>query len=1074
MKTFEPGQRLHIPGRPLPEWVTVDFAAAVPTGGWKIYVKADDGAIQAVELTDDEAEHVDVLTNDGRADSARVLAGLWTRWMAAAEGNANATVLASTPLRPYAHQSNAVYGAMLPQPRLRFLLADEPGTGKTIMAGLYLREMQKLGLVHRALVVCPAALVTKWQDDFRRFFGGELRRITNETIQQHGLAAPHDMWVTSLELAAVNPSVQEALHPKHAGWDVVVFDEAHRLTPTAETFHQVGRMLGTSVPRALLMTATPHRGSEWLFRHLLHLVDPDVYPDPGRDSKANLRHIKPGSVHFLRRMKEDLVDYDGRTPLFKGRRAHNCFVPLNAIEHSYYTEALQLVDDYFPAGAAPLARMVYGKRAASSLYSLAETLKRRRNLMGTESPVEAAHHEDPYDEDPTAQDEARVTHEASRDARAERKAITELLGRLEPLLDDPNQEASKWRPLVEACLAANGIRPGNPEQAVLFTEYADTADWIVARLRDHGFTARRYSGGDQPHVRDEVRAEFMASRFQVIVSTDAGNEGIDLQSAHVLVNYDIPWSLVRLEQRMGRIHRVGQQRDVELFNLVAQGTREGDVLRALLENFVNAANQLSGQMFDSLSLVGELTGLGETRLSGLLSDAYTHDDQKRAAALDAVNAVTTARLKSAAEETRRTEAALASTVDVAAAIRLLNVDTLERINPAIVEAFLARLHTAGVVQVTKTAAAEGILRLVSSNGALPEELGGAKSALVATSGKAVTDALKTGAALTDVVSLGPGEPAFHALVDTSARVLAPDLFRGGLVSDRTSIDDYDLFIYQGTLTEGGGQRATPWATLVRVDAVGARKLAWEILANLTPVTDAVGRPIHPAAEHDAHARALQLAAEEEQKRRDAMAAWLTNAERELAALPSRITRDLPRDHRIEVRQNLDRMVADRLADLRRLSEVSISDLRLTAHVTVKADGIPPEPTEKDSEAIAMKLIRDVLKSDGWAVADVHTECRGYDLYATRGQAQRCVEVKGVWYSAASDGVRLTGNEILVATQQRADYWLYVIDNCHNSRGVVFGVYRDPITTFDGLIKQDAIFRLPGSALVAAKGEARPA
>jgi hypothetical protein len=287
-----------------------------------------------LDLTDAEVERVTVLTDDGAADSARVLAGLWTRWMTAAGANANATVLASTPLRPYAHQSNAVYGAMLPQPWLRFLLADEPGTGKTIMAGLYLREMQKLGFVNRALVVAPAGLVTKWQADFERFFGGELRRIENQTIQQHGLAAPHDMWVVSLELAAINPAVQEAIRPDRAGWDVVVFDEAHRLTPTAQTFHPVGRLLAKNTPRVLLMTATPHRGSEWLFRGLLHFVDPEVYPDPGSDPKAELRPIKPGPIHFLRRMKEGLVDYDGRTPLFKGRTAHNKPVPLNSVEYS--------------------------------------------------------------------------------------------------------------------------------------------------------------------------------------------------------------------------------------------------------------------------------------------------------------------------------------------------------------------------------------------------------------------------------------------------------------------------------------------------------------------------------------------------------------------------------------------------------------------------------------------------------------------------------------------------------------------------------------------------------------------
>src|SRR5262249_27742734 len=140
---------------------------------------------------------------------------------------------------------------------------------------------------------------------------------------------------------------------------------------------------------------------------------------------------------------EDLVDYDGRTRLFKGRKAHNEIVPLNSIEQPYYDEALALVDTYFPAGAAPLARMVYGKRAASSLYALAETLKRRRDHMGSESPVEAAHREDPYDEDMAAQDEAKVIAEGSKSARAEKKAISDLLNRLEPLLAAKTLPVSK-------------------------------------------------------------------------------------------------------------------------------------------------------------------------------------------------------------------------------------------------------------------------------------------------------------------------------------------------------------------------------------------------------------------------------------------------------------------------------------------------------------------------------------------------------------------------------------------------------------------------------------------------------
>jgi superfamily II DNA or RNA helicase len=1066
---LESGQRVRIPGKNLPDWVTVD--EAIPNdGGWKLYVKDDHGVIHKADLLASEVDSVTVLNNDGAAASPRVLAGLWTQWMAAAGANANATLLASVPLRPYAHQSNAVYGAMLTQPKLRFLLADEPGTGKTIMAGLYLREMQKLGLVTRGLVVAPAGLVTKWQADFSRFFGGELRRITNDTIQQHGLSDPHDMWIVSLELAAVNPNVQDAIRTDRASWDVVVFDEAHRLTPTAESFHRVGRLLAMNTPRVLLMTATPHRGSEYLFRHLLHLVDPHVFPHPGSDPKATFHQIKPGPVYFLRRMKEDLVDYDGVTKLFKGRMAHNEPVPLNSVEYPYYQEALDLVDEYFPTTAAPLAKMVYGKRAASTLYALAETLKRRRDLMGSESAVEAVHRVDPDDVDETAQDEARVTTEASKSARAEKKAIGGLLARLEPLLASETMPVSKWEPLIETCFAANGIRPGNSEQAVIFTEYTDSANWIVQRLESDGFTARRYSGSDLHSVRDQVRAEFMAGKYQIIVSTDAGNEGIDLQSAHVLVNYDIPWSLVRLEQRMGRIHRVGQTRNVELYNLIAQGTREGEVLNVLLDNFVKAANELSGQMFDSLSLVAELAGMEDDRLKGLLADTYGHDEDKKKAALAAVEAVTVAKLKVRAQQARREEAALATTVDVAAAIQRLNSDTLQRINPAIVEAYLRRLEDAKVLSVSPTAAGDGIFRLRNLHGALPKSLGSGNEALIASSGKALTEAQTTGATLTNVIPLGPGEPAFRELVTFAQDSLGPDLYRGGTVTDPTAISDYSLFAFEGTLVEADGKHTSPWATLVKVGAAGARGASWESLANLVP-SDETSGPIHPGHQVDAEARAEQLAAAEQQTRQDTMRAWLVNAGRELRDLPNKISNDIAeREERVRIRGELNKMVAHRIEELDRMANVTITDVRLATAVSVKATGIPPNPTEKDSEAISMKKVHDLLSAEGFRVSDVHTEELGYDLYATRGQEQRCVEVKGVWESAASQGIRMTGNEILIAAQQRADFWLYVVDQCSNRVGELYGIYQDPVATFEGLLKQDAIFTVSGSALKAARDE----
>lgn len=655
---LERGQRVRLPGEA--DFVLVDSAPVVANGSWRCYVTADESGagLRAVELTEQQAAQVEVLAEDGGADPAEVLAGLWTAWMRQAAASSKATAMASVPLMPYPHQNQAVYGAMLPQPMLRFLLADEPGTGKTIMGGLWLREAQRLGLAKRALIVAPAHLVTKWQADYQRFLGGELRRVTSQTAEtdSEGVSAlsvflkgGHDNWIVSLELAAQNPAVSEAIHPDRAGWDAVIFDEAHRMTPTAATLHSVGRMLSENTPRAVLMTATPHRGDEWLFRSLMHLVDPKVFPAVDKSTRPQpSTRLQPGSLHFLRRMKEELVDYDGATKLFGDREAVNIKVPLNTAERAYYNEALEMVEQFFAADARELAKMVYGKRAASSLHALAQTLRRRLDQMGSASPSEAARAADPDDDDEASADEARVVVEGSQASREERKAVKEMLRRLDRDAADPALAVSKWPRLLDDCLTPNDIAPGGGRQLVVFTEFADTADWLVRRFEAAGFTARRYWGRDSHTVRDEIRAGFAAGHFQVLVSTDAGNEGIDLQTAQVLVNWDIPWSLVRLEQRMGRIHRVGQTGKVWLYNLVATDTREGDALSKLLDRLVEAANELGGKMFDSLSLVGgEVTealarcgvaaaggGRRTDGLARLLRQTYEPGGDRRAIATD--------------------------------------------------------------------------------------------------------------------------------------------------------------------------------------------------------------------------------------------------------------------------------------------------------------------------------------------------------------------------------------------------------------------------------------------------------
>ena len=935
------------------------------------------------------------------------------------------------------------------------------------MAGMYLREMQRLGLVNRALVVSPAHLVTKWQADFERFFGGGLKRITSDTAKDGPLRPDQDLWITSLDLAAVNPMVQEAIRPDRAGWDVVVVDEAHRLTPTAQGYYQVGRMLSYGSPRMLLMTATPHRGSEWLFRSLLHLLDPAVFTPADKDEDLT-HHVKPGRVHFIRRMKEELLDYDGVTPLFKGRNASNIAVPLNAAEAAFYQQALELVDTYFPPTSAALARMVYGKRAASSLYALAETLRRRRDNMGTEAPVMAGAAADPDDEDPPSRDEAKVTHEISRSAKAERTAISQVLAELEPLLASDIQPVSKWPAIETDCLASNGIVPGNGEQAVVFTEYADTADWLVGRFQGAGYTARRYSGRDPYHIRDETRTAFAERGFQILVSTDAGNEGIDLQSAHVLVNWDIPWSLVRLEQRMGRIHRLGQERDVELYNLIATDTREGEVLQVLLDNLVTAANRLDGKLFDCLSLVAENLNLD---LESLLTRTY--DRAVPQDAMNAARAMTAARLEAEAKKAAREERFLRSPVDITGALAIVHKDALDRVNPHIIEIFLARLSAADVVTVSPHASGDGIFLVRPvPGGLLPAELGGGEQTVVATSTAAVDRALREGSAATGVTVLGPGEAAFRSLVTAAQQRLRPQMFQGGTLSDPTTSTGYDIACYEAEVAEGS--RRTIWQFLIRVDDTGARPIRWESLANLAPDDKARGA-LHPARAADADTAACDAARAERGERLKALDEWLSAARYDLSRLSDTLTSDIADPiRRSTERRRLEAAVAGNLASLEQMATVHLGDVRRIGWAHVTPAGPPPDPTEKDSEDISMRLVARVLRSGGWGVADVHSEGRGYDLLAIKGRRQLCIEVKGVWYSASASGVVITGNELLIAGQMGRDYWLWVVDRCSDGAGKTFGIYADPATEFAGLTKDQTLIRVPGSVLKSARQEAVPA
>ena len=1075
---FEQGDRIRLPGERTP--VTVDLPQQQPDGGVVMYVLEDGSPARRVELSAAQARNVAVLSQDGTGDPKRTLAGLWSQWMRQAAESARGTALGSAPLKPYLHQHEAVYGAMLPQPNLRFLLADEPGTGKTIMAGLYLTEADRLGIANRALVVCPAHLVRKWQDDFSRFFGRELRRITSNTINEHAFEGnPHPLWVVSLQLAATNPRVLRAIDPGRAGWEIVVADEAHRFTPTAQGFFQVGLTAIAKAPRALLMTATPHRGSEYLFRSLMYLTDPDVFRLPGQgQDNGTLSRLRPGPVHFLRRMKEGLVDVDGSTPLFKRRTAYNIPIPLNLEEKVIYDEGLALVDAFFPRNAIGLGRMVYGKRAASSLYALRKTLQRRRLKMGT--PVHPDETVGISEEDTDEQELIDIAHIESRSSREERRRIALLVDRIDQELAKDEVPVSKWPRLENDVLSLNGVSSGGEEQLVVFTEYADTAEWLTGRFLAAGYRTEMYSGRQTPFEREEIRARFIAGDFQVIVSTDAGNEGIDLQSARVLVNWDVPWSLVTLEQRLGRIHRVGQTRDVDLYNLIAVDTREGDAHTTLLDNLVAAANELDGKMFDSLAVVGELL-LSETagveKLEDFLSKLY-QPDTDQTAVTSAIQAMTKERIRQIHASVREEDQSLATLVDVGEAIAGVQNQNLNKVNPHVVERYLARLDHAGLLQLTRSSVADQGLWYVKPAALDPLPFGTASGTLIATSGDAKRSAVRQGAVSAErAVPLGPNDEDFRCLVQEVNRHLQGDLYQGGALRDPTAITDYRLYCFTVSVHQGrtvthpeGWRHQTRWSYLVKADAVGYRVVPWELLANLEAAESQNPQVPHPAELTNAEAQARHAADKDTTARRDELGAWLDQARIQLQKLPNDLTDDIASTaDRMTARMPVTKAVNQRISTLEASVEFEVGDVELTGWGHVTATATPDSVDEDaDSEIVSMRHVISLLNSENWAVADVHTEKLGYDLKATRGSKVRAVEVKGVKGSVASSGIRMTGAELATAATQQRDYWLYVVDNCANGTGELFAKWRDPVTVFAGAAKDIPVFHINGSDLSAAK------
>ena len=566
-------------------------------------------------------------------------------------------------VEPLPHQITAVYETMLPRQPLRFLLADDPGSGKTIMAGLLIKELLARGDVQRCLVVCPGSLAEQWQDELYRRFHLPFEILTNDKLE----AARTGNWFLETNLAIArldklsrNEEVQAKLQAPECRWDLIVCDEAHKMSATFfggeikyTRRYRLGQLLSGLTRHFLLMTATPHNGKEEDFQLFMALLDGDRFEGRFRDGV----HTADVSDLMRRMVKESLLKFDA-TPLFPERIAYTVPYKLSDAEALLYKEVTTYVREEFNraealqndkrAGTVGFALTILQRRLASSPEAIYQSLKRRRERLenrlrelellqrGTDVPTfveldldELEDLEDaPDNEVELAETEVLDQATAARTI-AELKAEIATLQRLETLALHVRRsgEDRKWRELASLlgeiftpAAIANQVaeeRPpyGTPprptpsprQKLVIFTEHRDTLTYLEQRITT--LLGRREAvvcihGGMGREERLKVQEAFRHDpQVQVLLATDAAGEGINLQRAHLMVNYDLPWNPNRLEQRFGRIHRIGQTEVCHLWNLVADETREGSVYRTLLAKLEQARAALGGQVFDVLGRV---------------------------------------------------------------------------------------------------------------------------------------------------------------------------------------------------------------------------------------------------------------------------------------------------------------------------------------------------------------------------------------------------------------------------------------------------------------------------------------
>ena len=1002
---------------------------------------------------------------------------------------------------PLPHQVEAVYKFLLPLPKIRFLLADDTGAGKTIMAGLLIKELLMRGLSERILIITPGGLTKQWQEDEMALKFNIPFTLVNRSLFSSDPNVFHTAHriVTSIDFVS-REDVLNVVSNSH--WDLIVFDECHKLSAydygTKKYLSQrykAAEVLSKQCEHILLLTATPHRGRTDTFKMLLQLLDEDIFATD-EIASTRIKELEHNGINkfFIRRLKEDMKDWQGQ-PLFKNRYTKTVAYQLTPEEKELYDSVTNYLNKKKEEASetknihVSLALTVMQRRLVSSIFAIKNTLFRRwnalqgivdevnknPNLWNQRHKIEGIDADDINDYEELDDEErdaldgilsdprkfklfttAKSLHEIQQEA-AEVKKLFDMA----ETLYNRKQEEKKFQELQEL-LKSNGVLE-NGEKLVIFTEHKDTLLYLEERLsKSGGYKVATIHGGKNVDDRRDAQWAFAKPDTQILIATDAAGEGINLQFCRLLINWDIPWNPNRLEQRMGRIHRYGQKKDVLVFNMVAGNTKEGKVLERLLTKLdIIREGMGDDRVYDVIQDVLEGVGLDDI-INSVFNGKETELDRFLSQDDDVI------KLKFS-EKIKEQKNKLAHTIVDYKDARLLKENSDEkRLQPIYIRLFFEKAfkNLSGVF----TELRKSIFRIDKMPEAVIAELkltykihfDSIKSIQFCFE-KQIFLEYQSVSDLGHVHYINPGNPVFDSLVKVVRNVYREDMIKGTVLISPDDKEDYFAFFVKSQIMDNRPSKKEDSIADERLVMVYQNSYGEFHITSPAKFID-----LHAPTEFTKPIEPPQVVSNDDvvqwsfdkitiQQFEDTKAHVHKDSTDRKNYLESAFTQVIM-DLQIEIQELQSKVLLgenklqekitkkqERINELMQKKVARLETLELMTQLNPKApevlgcayvvpltqieyEGHYGMSRDDEAEAIAMQAAMDYELSVGWKPQDVSANNEGYDIRSiSKEEIKRYIEVKG--RSAGDGSVMISENEMNRLAQLGDAAWLYIVMNC---------------------------------------------